>query len=165
MPFGHHLKQRGLHLGRCAVDLVGEDEVGNHRAELDVELLLALAVDPGTDDVGGHQVGRELDAGECAADHPGECLDRERLGNAGHAFQQDVALGKQANQHPLDELVLADDDPLDLIDGPLQGVHLGCEPAVAVRRWTAGLGDLPTRVAGSPAWARKTSGALWRPTW
>ena len=33
----HHLEQRRLHLGRGPVDLVGEQEVDEHRAELDVE--------------------------------------------------------------------------------------------------------------------------------
>ena len=68
LPLGHDLEQRRLHLGRRAVDLVGEHEVGEHRAELDVEGVLAGLVDAGADDVGGHQVGGELQAGERAAD-------------------------------------------------------------------------------------------------
>ncbi|GFG64640.1 hypothetical protein MKUB_21300 [Mycobacterium kubicae] len=36
-----------------------------------------------------------------------------------------MAFGEQADQHPLDQLVLADDDALDLEDGALEGVHLG----------------------------------------
>jgi hypothetical protein len=31
-----------------------------------------------------------------------------------------VALGQQRDQHPLDQPVLADDDPLDLEEHPLQ---------------------------------------------
>ena len=125
VAFLHDLQQRRLHLRRRAVDLVGEQEVDHHRAELGVELLLALPVDAGTDDVGGHQVGRELDTRERPADHPREGLHGQRLGHAGNALEQHMALGQQADQHPLHELVLADDDPLDLEDGPLQGVHLG----------------------------------------
>jgi hypothetical protein len=64
----HRLEQRGLGLGRGAVDLVGQDEVGEDRARLELELrrpLLASVLDDvGADDVGGHQVGRELDAAE-----------------------------------------------------------------------------------------------------
>ena len=63
-----------------------------------------------------------------------EGLHGQRLGHAGHALEQHVALGQQADQHPLDELVLADDDPLDLEDGPLQGVHLGGQPVGAAGR-------------------------------
>ena len=134
LALGHHLQQRRLHLRRRAVDLVGEQEVDDHRAELDVELLLALPVDAGADDVGGHQVGGELDAGERAADHLGEGLDGQRLGHAGHTLEQHVALGEQADQHPLDQPVLADDDPLDLEDRALQGVHLGGQAITAAGR-------------------------------
>ena len=45
-----------------------------------------------------------------------------------------MALGQQADQHPLDELVLTDDDPLDLEDRPLEGVNLGGEPVGSTRR-------------------------------
>ena len=144
LALGHDLEQRRLHLGRRAVDLVGEQEVDHHRAELDVELLLALPVDAGTDDVGGHQVGGELDAGERAADDLGEGLDRQRLGHAGHTFEQHVPLGEQADQHPLDEQVLADDDPLDLEDRPFQGVHLGGQPLESA----AGAAGQPWRARG-----------------
>jgi hypothetical protein len=34
---GHDLEQRGLHLGRRTVDLVGQHEVREDRPELDVE--------------------------------------------------------------------------------------------------------------------------------
>ena len=67
----------------CAVDLVGEQEVDHHRAQLGVELLLALPVDAGTDDVGGHQVGRELDTRERPADHLREGLHGQVLATPG----------------------------------------------------------------------------------
>ncbi len=120
VSLGHDLQQRGLHLGGCAVDLVGEQEVRDHRSEFGVELLTALAVDAGTDEVGGHQVGGELHPGERAADDPGEGLDRERLRDARDTFEEDVAAGQQAHENPLDELILTDDDTLDLVDGPLE---------------------------------------------
>ena len=80
----------------------------------------------------GHQVGRELDAGERSADDPGQRLDGERLGHAGHAFEQAVAAGEQRDEHPLDHPVLADDDPLDLEHRPFEhGRVLGRGRAVA----------------------------------
>jgi hypothetical protein len=45
-----------------------------------------------------------------------------------------VTLGQQADEHPLDELILADDDSFDLEDGPFQGVHLGSQPVAAAAR-------------------------------
>ncbi len=52
-----------------------------------------------------------------------------------------MALGEQTDQHPLDELVLADDDPLDLEDRPLQRVHLVLQTAVEWAERRAGLAE------------------------
>ena len=120
LALGHHLEQRRLHLGGRAVDLVGEHEVGEDRAELDVEGLLARPVDAGADDVARHEVRRELQAHARAAHDAGERLDGERLGDAGHALEQAVAAGEQRHEHPLDHPVLADDDLLDLEQRPLE---------------------------------------------
>ena len=49
-----------------------------------------------------------------------------------------MPLGEQADQHALDQLVLADDDALDLKDGAFQGVYLGLQaPGVGGRRRAA----------------------------
>ena len=61
-------EQRRLRFGRRAIDLVGQQEGGEDRA-LDQREFVALQVeDVGAGDVGGHQVGRELDALELAAE-------------------------------------------------------------------------------------------------
>ena len=78
----HHLEQRALHLRRRAVDLVGEQQVGEHRPERRVELAGLLVVDARADEVRRHEIGRELDALERAADGARERLDRQRLGEA-----------------------------------------------------------------------------------
>ncbi len=69
-PLLHRLQQRGLGLGRRAVDLVGQHEAGEHRAVAEAELALADVEDVGADDVAGQQVGRELDAVEAGARWP-----------------------------------------------------------------------------------------------
>ena len=97
-----------------AVDLVGEQEVAEDGAELGVERPLAGAVDARADEVGGHEVGRELDARERAAEDAGRRLDRQRLGQAGHALDQQVPLRQQADEHALEHRVLAGDHPPDL---------------------------------------------------
>ena len=58
----------------------------------------------------------------------GERLDRERLGEPGHAFDQQVPLRENRDQHPLEEVVLADDDLLDLVEDAL---HLRRCPGAA----------------------------------
>ena len=97
-----------------AVDLVGEQEVAEHRAELRLELVLVGTEDPRADEVARNEVGRELDARERAAEHRGGRLDRERLREARHALDQEVAAREQADEHPLEHRLLAGDHAPDL---------------------------------------------------
>ena len=60
-----------------------------------------------------------------AADDRGEGLDGEGLGQAGHALEQHVAPGEQADEEALDGPVLADDDLLDLEERLLEQGGLG----------------------------------------
>ena len=137
----HGLEQRALHLGRRPVDLVGQHQVGEDRPERDLELAELLVVDPGADDVGRHQVGGELDALEVDADRVGHGLDGQRLGQTGDALDEEVAAGEQGDDHALEQHVLADDDPLDLVE------HL-LERGVRARRSSR----VPGRsLAGAPA--------------
>ncbi len=64
----------------------------------------------------------------------GERADRKRLGQAGNAFEQHVSAGQEAEDEPIDELALPDDDAADLgVErlklgaGGLYGVVLICE--------------------------------------
>ena len=95
-----------------------------------------LDEDVRADDVGGHQVGRELDAGERAVDDVGERAHEHRLAEAGHALEQHVAVGEQADERVPHELALADDDLADLgLDRPRAlGEGLGCEAGRRGRR-------------------------------
>ena len=136
VAFGHHLEQRRLHLGRRPVDLVGEHHVREHRAPLDVEVLARRPPDPRADDVGGYEIGRELQPGERAADHPGERRNREGLGQTGHTLDQAVTAGEEADHRPLDHAVLADDHPLDLEQGLFE--PLGVALVVEGRRIQVG---------------------------
>jgi hypothetical protein len=43
-----------------------------------------------------------------------ECFEREGLGEAGDAFEENVPVGEQTEQEAIDEPFLADDDPADL---------------------------------------------------
>ncbi len=40
---------------------------------------------------------------------------RQRLRQAGHAFQQHVAVGEQGDQQPVEQMLLADDDAAHLL--------------------------------------------------
>ena len=96
---------------------------------------LRRAVDARADEVGGDEVGRELDALEGAAEHLGDGLDRQRLGEAGDALDQQVPAGEQADEHALEHLVLAGDHALDLEDGALDDSR-SARPPTALSPWS-----------------------------
>ena len=110
----HHLEQRRLRLGRRAVDLVGQQQVGEHRAAARGEHLVLRVVERVAGDVGRHQVGRELDAAEGAGDGARQRAHEQRLAQARHALDQHVAAGEQRAQHLVDDLGLADQRLADL---------------------------------------------------
>ena len=74
-----------------------------------VKALVRHVEDVGADDVGGHQVGRALHALELQAQDARERADRQRLGQAGHAFEQRVAAADDRQQQQVDHLGLPDD--------------------------------------------------------
>lgn len=98
-----------MYLGRGAVDLIGQDEVGEDGAFVGGEAVAVRVVDLGADEVGGQQVWRELDAGKLGADGLGHRFDEQRLGQPGHAFQQHVPICQQRHEEAGDEGGLADD--------------------------------------------------------
>ena len=77
------------------------------------------AVDARADEVGRHEIGRELDALEGAAEHARGGADREGLRQARHALDQQVPAGEQAHEHALEHLVLPGDHALHLEQGCL----------------------------------------------
>ena len=119
-PFLHRLEQRRLGLGRGAVDLVGQQQVGEDRAGVEHELLAAVALleDVAAGDVGREQVGRELDAAEVERQQPRQRLDELGLAESGKAFEQHMASSEQRGDDLVDRLLLAEDHPAQLVDEP-----------------------------------------------
>ena len=116
----HRLQQRGLRLRWRAVDLVGQHDVGEDRPSGKLE-----DAPPGrvifleqlrARDVARHQVGRELHAREAQVERLSDRLHEERLREARHADEQCVSAGEQRGDEVVDDLVLADDAPSDLLD-------------------------------------------------
>ena len=110
----HDLEERGLHLRGRAVDLVGEEEVAEHRPELGVERPFLRSVDARAHEIRRHEIRGELHARERAAEHAGRRLDRQRLREPGDALDEEVPLRQKADEHPLEHRVLAGDDPANL---------------------------------------------------
>jgi hypothetical protein len=83
----HRLEQRGLRLGRGAVDLVGEDRVREHRPRRELEQPSAggrvLLEDLGAGDVARHEVGGELHPREGQVERLRDRLHEQRLREPG----------------------------------------------------------------------------------
>ena len=111
----HRLEERALHLRGGTVDLVGEDDLCEDRPLAGGEATVAGAVDHRADQVGGQEVGRELDAPEVRRDGLRQRLHGERLGEARHPLEEDVASGQETDQQAVDQVALADDHRADLL--------------------------------------------------
>ncbi len=122
--FLHRLKQSRLRTRAGAVDLVGHQKLGEHRTRQEAEAAfagLAFLEHFGAEDVGGHQIGRELDTPRIEAEHGSHCVDQLGLGETRHAEQQRVASGQNGNQRLLDDFVLAE---YDVPDRGFRGAHM-----------------------------------------
>ena len=91
------------------------DDVGEDRAGPELEALGGPVPHADADDVGRQQVGRELDAAVVGVDRRGERLGQRGLADAGHVLDEQVALGEQAEEGQQDDVVLALDDPADVV--------------------------------------------------
>ena len=127
LPLLHRFEQRGLRLGRRAVDFVGQDHVARTAAlrgsgtrgcrSMRFSSMISVPVMSAGIRSGVNWMrlnDRFSDAGQRA--------DHQRLGQAGHAFQQAVAAAEEGDQQLLDHLVLADDDLGQLREDLFAGV-------------------------------------------
>jgi hypothetical protein len=111
--FLHRFEQRGLRLWSGPVDLVGQHEVGENRTGLKAQCLgppLIRFHDHAADNVGGHEIGGELNARVPQVEHSRECSEQRRFPESRYTFQQDVSPGEQANQDAIDDILLTDND-------------------------------------------------------
>jgi len=131
-PFGHRLEQRRLRARRGAVDLVGEDDVGEDRALAELEALRLLVEDADAEDVRRQEVRGELDAPERAADGAGERAGERGLADAGHVLDEHMAARRQRSDGEAHYAGLAVDD---LGDGGFEAGERGAGVARRANRW------------------------------
>ena len=126
LPLLHALQQRALGARRSTVDLVRQQNMGEHRARMKDELCLILPEDAGARDIGRQQIRGELDAGECAADGAGEAACQHCFARAGHILQQHVAAGEHGGEHQIDYIAFPYDHAGDvLFQSPGEGLNIG----------------------------------------
>ena len=103
----HGFEQRRLRLGRGAVDLVGQQEIGEDRPGLELEGFRVGVVDGDAQDVAGQHVAGELQAVETARDRARQRLRQGGLADAGHVFDEQMAARQQADQRKPDHFGFA----------------------------------------------------------
>ena len=117
--FLHALKHRRLRLRRRAINLVRENDVGEHRPGQKLECTrtcrLVLGDDFRARDIARHQVGRELYAAELQRHRPRQRRDHHRFRQTGNTFENAVAAGEQRDQELLDHVILTDDHFVQLV--------------------------------------------------
>ena len=64
-----------------------------------------------SDDVGGEEVGCELNSPEPRGHGLCQSIDGEGFGQSGEAFHEKVISGEEADQHAVDEVALANENP------------------------------------------------------
>ena len=132
LAFVHGFEQRGLRLGRGAIDLVGQQEVAEDRPGLEFERLRMRVVDGDAEHVAGQHVAGELQAVEAAGDRPRQRLRQRGLADAGHVFDQQVSARQQAHQGQPDHFGLAANRRPEgrlQIGQPGEGFRAGVRPA------------------------------------
>src|SRR5690606_19134809 len=121
----HGLEERRLRLRRRAVDLIGEDHLGEDRPTLELEgspAAIILHDDLRADDICRHEVGGELDPPEAQVEHLAERPHEERLSESGDSLEKTVSTREESDEHLLDDLLLADDDTADLAANALEAL-------------------------------------------
>ncbi len=117
--FLHGFEEGGLGFRRGAVDFVGEEHIREDGAFDEAEGAFAGGAvffeDIGAGDVGGHEVGGELDAFEGEVEDVGDGFDEERFGEAGDADEEDVSLTEHGGEDLFDDFGLSDDDFAELL--------------------------------------------------
>src|SRR6202022_3326759 len=92
-----------------AIDFVGQQDVGEHRSLANPEGPRLKVVDRGADDVGRHEVGRELHPAVLQRKETGNGFGEQGFAHSRHSFEEDVALRDQGQGAEANRLVLTDD--------------------------------------------------------
>jgi hypothetical protein len=116
----HHLEERALRLRRRAVDLVGQQQMREHRAPDDAQRVRGRIEHGVAGDVRRHHVGRELHARVPERERFGQRTHEQRLAQPGHALDEHVPRRHERDEHLVEHRRLADHR---LLDGVAQQVE------------------------------------------
>ena len=106
---GHGLQQGALHLGAGAVDLVGQQHLGEDGTGVKAKLLLGFIKDLQPQQIGRQQIGGELHPSAIEPQHLGQRMGKGGFAHAGQILDQQMAASQQDDQGYLELLRLAED--------------------------------------------------------
>lgn len=95
-----------MHLARGPVNFVGQQQVRKNRTLTGVKGIGAGVENFAAKNVGREQVHRELNAVEGEVDRLGKDRDKQRLGQARHALQKEVAASEKCDEQSFDDFIL-----------------------------------------------------------
>src|SRR5665213_690889 len=95
LMFAHRFEKGRLRSRRGAVNLVGQDDLGEQRPRLEDKGAGGLIVNADAKKIARQQVGRKLNAMKRASQTASERLGQERLTNAWRVLNEQMALGEE----------------------------------------------------------------------
>ena len=110
LAFVHGFEQGRLRLGRGAVDLIGQQHIGEHRARLKLELLLHRGVHRNSKHIGRQHVAGELETLERAIQRAGQSMGQRGLAHSWNTFNEQVPARQHGDQSEPDHLIIAAND-------------------------------------------------------
>ena len=125
----HRFQQRRLGFRRRPIDLIGEDNIGEHRTALKLKDFAPRSIvgeHIGAGDVRRHEIRRKLHPGKSQAQAFAEAAHHQGLAQPGHSFEQTMAAADQRNKNLLDQIFMADNDARHLrfqfVEGTLRAL-------------------------------------------
>jgi hypothetical protein len=98
-----------MRLGRSAVNLVGKENIRKNGSFIKEELLLLGMIDMRSGNIGGHEVGCELNSVKLAAKGRSEAFRKQRFSKARYAFDKHVSARKNTADDSGYKLLLPDE--------------------------------------------------------
>src|SRR5262249_290764 len=118
-----------LRAWRRAIHLIREHDVGEERPLAKLKLADLLVVKAQAGDIAGQQIGGALDARKCGVEGTGERARQHCLSQTWNVLDERMPLAEKRNQQEPDDLALADDHAIDVLDDPLRDFRAGLRVA------------------------------------
>jgi hypothetical protein len=120
LPLLHGLQKRALRFRRRAIDLIGEHQLRENGARMEVEAAGAGVVDGDPENVGRQQIAGELDALKAKSQHASQHMGQGRFADPGDILYEQMATRDEAGQREANLLLFAQHDVAGLGNDTVQ---------------------------------------------